>query len=199
MSKHVMSVHRWGDKPRASVRQCAGSDTRWVWGCMSPRSGLDWWSCSPYTVIVLMMSWFTVLLVVHSFSVCLRWFRGVLEIMLLDFNIDSDNETLMFLYFAFKYVVRSPDWNHITVNIDSVVAVTMVTLHVAFSFPVKTSMTLPHELFPKYTSSVWICKYDELVQHVDVVREHILPWQWGFLTNNYLVTWGAFRVLRYIA
>lgn len=146
-----------------------------------------------------MMSWFTVLLVVHSFSVCLGWFRDVLEIMLLDFNIDSENETLIFLYFAFKYVVRSPDWYHITVNIDCIVAVTMVTLHVTFSFPVKTSMTLPHVLLPKYTSSAWICKYDELVQHVDVVRGHILLWQRCFLTNNDLVIWGAFRVLRYIA
>ena len=49
------------------------------------------------------------LLLVQSFAVCLRWFRDVLEIMLLDFNIDSDNETLIFLYFAFKDVVRSPD------------------------------------------------------------------------------------------
>jgi hypothetical protein len=170
-----------------------------VWGCVSPRSGLDWWSCSPYTVIVLMMSWFTMLLVVHSFSVCLRWFRDVLEIILLDFNIDSDKDKLIFPYFAFNYVVRSPDWYHITVNIDSVVSVTMVTLHATFSFRVKTSMTLPHVLLPKFPSSAWICKYDELVQHVDVVWERILLRQRGFLTNNDLVTWGAFRVLRYIA
>ena len=90
---------------------------------------------------------------VHSFVVCLKRFRDVLEIVLLDFNIDSDNETLIFIYFAFKYVVRLPDSYHIKVNIDSIVSVTMVTLHVTFSFPVKTSMTIPHVLFPKYTSS----------------------------------------------
>jgi len=136
---------------------------------------------------------------VHSFVFCLRWFRDVLKIMLLDFNVDSHNETLIFLYFAFKYVVRSPDWYHITVNIDSLVSVTMVTLHVTFSFPVKTSMTLPYALFPKYTSSAWICNYDELVQHVDVVREHILLWERRFLTNNDLVIRVALRVFKYIA
>jgi len=30
--------------------------------------------------------------------------------MLLDFNTDSDNEILIFIYFGFKYVVMSPDW-----------------------------------------------------------------------------------------
>ena len=110
VSKHVMSVHRWGDKTRASVRQCAGSDTRWVWGCMSPRSGLDWWSRCPYTVIVLMMSWFTVLILVHSFAVCSRWFRSVLEIVLLNFNIDSDNETYLLTYLLTYSMGQTPFW-----------------------------------------------------------------------------------------